>query len=191
MHSRIIAVLMFFLSLAFCAFGQTVTVVGTHDSSGYPRPVSPSNPMPVSMSGSASITTNIEVYKDEAGDTASAELDSSNRVKVNLGSESLGLVSAVQKAGQASDAIAKQKITLVANTDQAITSGLAVAKTRDFITISAMDSEDEFWINYDTAAVINQCQRCYGWVSIPVQGAVEVHVIASEGMDLFIAEGGK
>ena len=45
--TRIVAIIMFFLSLAFCSFGQSVHQIAVQDASGYPRVVTEAHPMPV------------------------------------------------------------------------------------------------------------------------------------------------
>lgn len=189
------------------------------DENGDMKNVSASSPMPVDADVSiGSVTVNVfPVFADGSGNPATATVDASNRAIINIGSDSvgikdaidlvkaaiqgnitvvissdtLGLMNEIDEANRPANEVATQTITLVANTNQAITSALPVGTPREWITISAMDSDNDFWIQYGSAAVINQSQLVHGWISIPVRGGVEINVIASTAFDLFVAEGGK
>ena len=50
MKSRIVAALALVVSLACCAFGQSVHQIAVPDSSGYPKVVTEANPLPVAGS---------------------------------------------------------------------------------------------------------------------------------------------
>jgi len=98
---------------------------------------------------------------------------------------------AVSSSTLPANEVSTQTITLVANTSQEITSLLPAAKTREWICISAMDSEKDFWVQFGSAAAINSSRLVHEWASFPITEAVSVHVIASESFDLYICEGGK
>lgn len=98
---------------------------------------------------------------------------------------------AVSSSTLPANEVSTQTITLVANTSQEITSLLPAAKTREWICISAMDSEKDFWVQFGSAAAINSSRLVHEWASFPITEAVSVHVIASEAFDLYICEGGK
>lgn len=99
--------------------------------------------------------------------------------------------SSVTTAAAPSNAVGTQTITLVANVSQKITSKLASGKSREFITISAMESGKDFWVQFNSAAAINSSQLAHDWASYPITEDVDVYVIASTAFDLFVLEGGK
>lgn len=134
--------------LACSAYGQSVHQIAVPDSSGYPKVITESNPLPVT--------------------------DSS-----------------VAIAAAPSNAVGTQTITLVANVAQKITSKLASGKSREFITISAMESGKDFWVQFNGVATISACQLAHDWASYPITEDVDVYVIASTAFDLFVLEGGK
>ena len=155
--------------------------------------VSSSNPLPTtSVGGSAA-------YKDEAGAAASGELDSDSRVKVNVGSETIGLVDAIDAITAAVNSTKGSVITeiqhntqeLTANTVATVTSSLT-ADTRKFVEITAMSSTQEFWIQVDGAKspVIEECRLCVGGVYLELPKASEIGIIASETITINVVEGG-
>ena len=78
------------------------------------------------------------------------------------------------------------KIALSANTDTTINTGLS--GRRLFIEIRG---DKEFWINTDAAAAIGNHWRVVGGVGLRINEDCQVHVIASEAVNLFVLEGGR
>lgn len=177
------------------------------DESGNMVNLSASNPMPIDGINVSSITVNaFPVYSDAAGNPATATVDANNRAIINIGSDSVGIKTsvdavkssvdtvktAVDTSTQPSNTVATRTITLVANEAQDITVGLPIGTPREFITISAMNIEKDFWLQFGGSdAVINQCMLVNGRVSLPLRGGVDISIIASEAFDLYILEGGK
>ena len=207
--------------IACSAYGQSVHQIAVPDANGYPRVVDSAHPLPVDADvsiGSVSVDV-FPVYSDAAGNPATATVDANNRAVINIGSDSVGIktsvdtvnasvgtvktsvdsvkssvdltTSAVSSSTLPANEVSTQTITLVANTSQEITSLLPAAKTREWICISAMDSEKDFWVQFGSAAAINSSRLVHEWASFPITEAVSVHVIASEAFDLYICEGGK
>jgi len=136
------------------------------------------------------------VYSDASGNPATATVDANNRAVVNIGSDSAGITTtlsaAISASTQPSNTVATRTITLVANTAQAITTALPAGTTREFITISAMDIEKDFWLQFGgTDAVVEDCLLVNGRVSLPLRGGVDISIIASEAFKVFVLEGGK
>ena len=206
MKTRILAAL-FAVSVACSAFGQSVHQIAVPDANGYPRVVDTAHPLPITGDLEiGSVTVDVfPVFSNSTGTPATATVDVNNRAIINIGSDSIGLkasvdavktaadstTSAVGSAALPSNTVSTQTITLVANVSQEITSNLAAAKTREWITISAMDSEKDFWVQFGSAAAINSCRLVHEWATFPITEDVHVFVIASEAFDLFVAEGGK
>lgn len=184
--------------IACSAYGQSVHQIAVPDANGYPRVVDSAHPLPVDADvsiGSVSVDA-FPVYSDAAGNPATATVDANNRAIINIGSDSAGITTALSTAistsTQPSNTVATRTITLVANTAQAITTALPAGTTREFITISAMDIEKDFWLQFGGSdAVINSCMLVNGRVSLPLRGGVDISVIASTAFDLYILEGGK
>lgn len=168
------------------------------------------HPLPVKMDGDieiGSITVDaFPVYSDAAGNPATATVDANNRAIINIGSDSVGIKTsvdavkssvdtvktAVDTSTQPSNTVATRTITLVAGVAQDITVGLPVGTPREFITISAMDVEKDFWLQFGgTDAVVEDCLLVNGRVSLPLRGGVDISIIASEAFKVFVLEGGK
>lgn len=201
--------------IACSAYGQSVHQIAVPDAAGYPRVVDTAHPLPVTGDLEiGSVTVDVfPVYSDAAGNPATATVDANNRAIINIGSDSVGIktsvdtvktsvdtvktavdstTTAVSESTQPSNTVATQTITLVANTAQDIVSGLASGTPREFITISAMDIEKDFWIQFSgTDAVIEDCLLVNGRVSLPLRGGVDISIIASEAFKVFVLEGGK
>jgi hypothetical protein len=184
--------------IACSAYGQSVQQIAVPDATGYPRVVDTAHPLPVTGDleiGSVTVDA-FPVYSDAAGNPATATVDTNNRAIVNIGSDSAGitttLTTAISTSTQPSNTVATRTITLVANEAQDITVGLPVGTPREFITISAMDIEKDFWLQFGGSdAVINQCMLVNGRVSLPLRGGVDISIIASEAFDVYVLEGGK
>lgn len=97
-------------------------------------------------------------------------------------------VQAVEDAIKPSTEIETQVITLVANTSQSISSSLT--GDRRYIEITTMDNTKDFWLDFDTAAVEDNCRRVYGGVYLELDKTIVPHVLASEAIDLMVIEGG-
>lgn len=184
--------------IACSAYGQSVQQIAVPDATGYPRVVDTAHPLPVTGDLEiGSVTVNaFPVYSDAAGNPATATVDTNNRAVINIGSDSAGitttLTTAISTSTQPSNTVATRTITLVANTAQDISNGLPIGTPREFITISAMNIEKDFWLQFGGSdAVINQCMLVNGRVSLPLRGGVDISIIASEAFDLYILEGGK
>lgn len=197
MKSRILAAACA-VFIACSAYGQSVHQIAVPDSSGYPRVVDTAHPLPVTGDleiGSVTVDA-FPVYSDAAGNPATATVDANNRAIINIGSDSAGITTtlstAIGNATLPANHVATRTITLVANTSQAITTALPAGTTREFITISAMDIENDFWLQFGgTVATVSQCMLVNGRVSLPLHGGVDISVVASTAFDLYILEGGK
>jgi hypothetical protein len=177
--------------------------------------LSPTNPMPVDADVNISNITveAFPVYQDEAGDPATAEIDSDRNAKVNIASEGIGLIDAIDAivttigdqtttlVDDLSDilkAIQDQtltpsatnvtKITLVANTSTLIEDIYASNPnySQKYTEIKTYDPEQEFWVAFGTAAVIDGNARpCMG--TLYVENRIQpMYIIASEAIDIFV-----
>lgn len=184
--------------IACSAYGQSVQQIAVPDATGYPRVVDTAHPLPVTGDLEiGSVTVDVfPVYSDASGNPATATVDANNRAVVNIGSDSAGITTtlstAISTSTQPSNTVATRTITLVANTAQDITNGLPIGTPREFITISAMDIEKDFWLQFGGSdATINGCMLVNGRVSLPLRGGVGISIIASEAFDVYVLEGGK
>ena len=172
--------------------------------------LSKDNPMPVEAQVNiSSVTVEVfPVYADEAGDPHTAELDSEDRVKINIQAEGIGLVDAIDNAKAAIDSLGATatkilaatkevslspmetvitKYTLVPNVAQIIPDlWLADADQRQkYVEIKTQDPEAEFWVNSGAVAVVENCRPCIGRFYIETR-VENLYVVASEAMDIYV-----
>jgi len=177
------------------AFGQTPDPSHPMPTDASGNPFSSSNPLPVDVSGGiniGSVTVDaFPVFADGAGNPATVTADASHRALVNLGSESIGLIAAINAISGSADTVATQVVALTGSAEASITSGLPVGKTRQWLKISGPSYESEIWVSYNHAAVVGSCELYYGFAVVPFTEDVTVHVTASTAMNLYVVEGGK
>lgn len=193
--TRYILAVIFALIIA-PAFGQTPDPSHPMPTDASGNPFSSSNPLPVDVSGGiniGSVTVDaFPVFADGSGNPATVIADASHRALVNLGSESIGLIAALAAIRlEAVDTVATQVVALTGSAEASITSGLAAAKTRQWVKISGPSYESEIWVSYNHAAVVGSCELYYGFAVLPVTEDVVIHVNASTAMNLYVVEGGK
>jgi hypothetical protein len=193
--TRYILAVIFALIIA-PAFGQTPDPSHPMPTDASGNAFSSSNPVPAEIVGGiniGSVTVDaFPVFADGAGNPATVTADASHRALVNLGSESIGLISAINAiSGGSADTVATQVVALTGASEASITSGLPVGKTRQWVKISGPSYESEIWVSYNHAAVVGSCELYYGFAVIPVTEDVTIHVNASTAMNLYVVEGGK
>jgi len=192
--TRLIFAVIFALIIA-PAFGQTPDPSHPMPTDASGNPFSSSNPLPVDVSGGiniGSVTVDaFPVFADGAGNPATVTADASHRALVNLGSESIGLISAINAISGSADTVATQVVTLTGSAEASITSALPVGKSRQWLKISGPSYESEIWVSYNHAAVVGSCELYYGFAVVPFTEDVTVHVTASTAMNLYVVEGGK
>jgi len=136
------------------------------------------------------------VYSDSSGNPATATVDASNRAVVNIGSETIGIVSAltnIYAANQSAGAMATETLTLVANVSQNAGGNLTGGVPRKFIAFSP-STDEEYWVDFsETAAsgTVSSGFRCVGNTLFKVRGFVTSSVIASTAMSVYVIEGGE
>jgi hypothetical protein len=95
---KFLPLVLFLIALAQCVSGQgSVQIIVQDDNTGFTKPVSAANPLPVNAEVNiGSVTVDVfPVFADAAGDPATATVDINNRAVVNIGSDSIGLIDAV------------------------------------------------------------------------------------------------
>ena len=113
--------------------------------------------------------------------------------KVNIGSETIGLVSAiasVEAAIEPVSGIATQTITITGAAASAqITSGVT---TRRYISISSQNVNQNVavWINFGGAASTGVGELVYTGVSYPFDENVDVWLYSDTTVDVYVIEGG-
>lgn len=156
--------------------------------------VSKTHPLPVDADVSiGSITVDVfPVYANMDGDPATASVDLNNHVLVNIGSETVGLVTAIDAVTtevSSPTEWAQQTVNLAAATAANITTG--ITGSRKFIIIKSQDTSKQFWVSIDGAAVIStNGMLVQDWVKLDAPETVTVSVISSETLDLSVMEAG-
>jgi hypothetical protein len=137
----------------------------------------------------------IPSFQDSTGTPTRALTDSEDRAVVNLGSETVGIVSGlsaveagIDETKQPVTELQRSVVSLTASTVATISSSLT--GSRKFIQVTTMDNTKEFWMDFDSTAAINASLRVYGGYYLEIPKDVDISVIASESLDLFIIEGG-
>lgn len=207
-------VILFILSATVC-FGQVAEPARPMIQLPDGSIVGAGNPLPVDAQvniGSVTVEA-FPVYSDQAGDPATSQLDSSSRVKVNIGSETIGLITAINaitsalntqtntiinnlavaiKAIQDIPLVPAQttvtRISLPANTSTLIEDIYAANPLyrQKYIDIKTEDPEQKFWISFGAAAVIGGNARpCMG--NVYVENRIQpMYIIASEAIDIYV-----
>jgi hypothetical protein len=128
--NKLFAVLLFFFFFALSVFSQTPSMPLPHQSPSQPRIlledgsiVGKDNPMPVDADVNlGSITVDVfPVYADDAGNPVTATIDIEHRAVVNLGSETVGLKTAIEAVKAAVEAISVTVDTSALEAAQALT----------------------------------------------------------------------
>lgn len=165
--------------------------------------LSKDNPMPVDASISIDeITVDVfPVYADEDGNPHTAEVDTDSRVKINIASDTIGLVEAIGDLSVTATSIGEAtkmaprspiateiiKVQLAANVPYTFINpfyGMA-ALSQKYVEIKTTAPDSEFWINFGSAPSINGNSRpCTGRIYIETQE--NVHIIASTSLDVYI-----
>ena len=202
------------LFLCFPAFAQQEVKLTTADGAL----VRSTNPLPVDAEVNiSSITVEaFPVYADETGAVATATVDSSNRVWVNLASDTIGLIAeieavetevasgnvaindSVQEVKTAIEAveaaikptdIATQTISLAAGVAQEVTSGLT---TRRSIYVGSQDGNQDIpiWINLGGEGATGDGLLFFTGVEIPADENYAVWLISSEDVGISVLEQG-
>lgn len=186
MNTRLIATIMFLLSLACCSFGQSVHQIAVPDANGYPRVVDSAHPLPVDADVSiGSVSVNVfPVFADGSGNPATATVDTSNRAVVAIGADSSGIVDAVKQCSEWDE----QVVSLTANTAATFTT--EISGSRRFVELTAQDTDIEFWVSIGGTAAVNGCRPVNGSIYIEVPKTVIISLIASEAVKISIVEGG-
>lgn len=155
-------------------------------------PVSPLNPMPSTTSIGSITVDAFPVYADESGVEATATVDLNHNAKVNIASDTIGLVAAINLVTSAVKQPTdwqQQVISLSAGVAQTITS--EIVGTRQFIIIKSQSPDTPFWISIDGTAVIGSNGTLVNdWIKLEIPLSVSVSVISSETLDLSIMEAG-
>jgi hypothetical protein len=207
-------VILFILSATVC-FGQVAEPARPMIQLPDGSIVGAGNPLPVDAQvniGSVTVEA-FPVFSDQAGDPATSQLDSSGRVKINIGSETIGLITAINaitsalntqtntiinnlavaiKAIQDIPLVPAQttvtRISLPANTSTLIEDIYASNPLlrQKYVEIKTVDPSQEFWLAFGTAAVIGGNARpCMGTVYVESR-TQNMYVIASEAVDIFV-----
>jgi hypothetical protein len=126
------------------------------------------------------------VYADEAGDVATATVNADNQAEVELASETIGLMDAIE---QPTD-FQQQTINLAAGVAQDITT--EITGDRKYIIIKTQDTTAApFWFSIDGAAVVGtNGTLVQDWVKLDVPTSVTVSLICSETVDISVVEAG-
>lgn len=171
-------------------------------SFAYGQVPSPSTPMIMLPDGStwtgnssveiATVTVDaFPVFKDLSGNPATAELDADDRAKVNLDAESIGLLQAISDSTKSCSHVYTRLVTLTPNVPMTITNGLPLDVAREFIHVSALNEDVNFWVNLGDDAAINASKPVHEWCQFPVRENITISLLSSETISLFIIEGGK
>lgn len=187
---------MCFISACLAVFGQGIPSPSTPrimiDSDG--TLMDALNPLPVDAAVSiGSVTVSVfPVFADSSGNPATATVDLTNRSIVNIGSETIGLVGAVNAVATEVSSPAEwkqQTINLTAGVAQDITTG--IVGSRKFIIVKSQDTSKQFWLSVDGAAVSGtNGVLVQDWVRLEAPETIVISVISSETLALSVIEAG-
>lgn len=153
--------------------------------------LSPTNPLPSTATIGSVTVDAFPVYKDAAGDPATSELDTDSNVKVNLASETIGLLTTIKTAPLSAPTINVAKVTLAAGVSTKV-EDLYAASTdykQKFVEIKALDDTAVFWISFGSAAVVEGNARpCTGRVYVEMR-TQDLYVISATELDVYITRG--
>jgi len=153
--------------------------------------VSDDNPMPTTTRIASVTVEAFPVYKDAAGDPATPELDDQTRVRINIGSETIGLLDAIGDSVLSPTTLSVAKVTLAAGVSTAVAdpwAGSADYK-QEYVEIKSADDADIFWISFGSGAVIEGNARpCKGRVYIEMREQT-VYAISAAELDVYITHG--
>lgn len=134
----------------------------------------------------------IPSFMNDLGSVTRAIVDSDDRAIVNLGSETVGLVTAIDAVTtevSSPTEWAQQTVSLAAATAANITTG--ITGSRKFIIIKSQDTAKQFWVSVAGAAVIgSNGMLVQDWVRLEAPETVTISVISSETLDLSVMEAG-
>jgi len=153
--------------------------------------MSPTNPMPTTATIGSITVEAFPVYKDAAGDPATAQLDTDDNVKVNIASENIGLVEAIQGAPLSPPTINVAKVTLAAGVSTLVEDLYAGNPdyNQKYVEIKSAGDEDVFWISFGSAAVIEGNARpCKGRVYVELR-TQDLYVISASELAVYITRG--
>ncbi len=128
----------------------------------------------------------IPSFQDAAGSATRAVLNTDNQAEIELASETIGLMDAIE---QPTD-FQQQTVNLAAGVAQNITT--EITGDRKYIIIKTQDvTAAPFWFSIDGAAVIGtNGTLVQDWVKLDVPTSVTVSLICSETVDLSVVEAG-
>lgn len=169
--------------------------------------MSPTNPMPTTTNIGTVTVDAFPVYKDGAGDPATAQLDTNDNVKVNIASENIDLIDSINAVEDANTETSNEvynlknvtlspatmnvtKMSLLANTSTQIQDLYPNEPyNQKFVEIKAEDDNSVFWISFGTAAVIRGNARpCKGGVYVELRNQ-DLYVISPTNLDIYVTRG--
>lgn len=169
---------------------------GWDNASGTFRPLSVTNEGNLKIDGEINLgDATIDVvpsFMNDLGSATRAIVDSDDRAVVNIGSETVGLVTAIDAVTtevSSPTEWAQQTVSLTADTAANITTG--IIGSRKFIIVKSQDTSKQFWVSVDGAAVIGtNGMLVQDWVKLDAPETVTISVISSETLDLSVMEAG-
>jgi hypothetical protein len=155
-------------------------------------------PMSANASGATEVSMDpdslnpVSSFQDSLGSATKALVDADDRAMVNLASDTIGLMEALDLLRTA-NVVATSTAVLAAGVAQEVGGQLPAGTPRKFIEISS-DTDAEFWVSIDATTAIGTVgvgRRCIGNCYLELRGgAGSINVIANSIMNLYIIEGG-
>jgi len=181
MKKYLLPLVLLLVALAQCSFGQgSVEIIVQDPATGYTKPVSSANPLPVDAEVNiGSITVDVfPVFADGAGSPATATVDASNRAIVNIGSETIGMITAI-------DAVPTANYMDVENVSSATPSIIAVMSGRKSVSLFNQSTTETVWVSLDNDAAsatigIGIPLWPYGSLSVRLDPSLNVGLITSD-----------